>query len=215
MRVRLSPGIATRATTARRRRRSARCTSGRLEVGGEDLPRSIEHHLPRGQDAVADEPADHVAGDVELSRGFEHRQTATVLHRGLVPRDAGFAAIASDTAPSSTCCPGRCVRPMTVERGRDVGVRPAGRHARGSVAPRPGRPLRVLPGRRACARGASECCPPRQWIDQHDLARGVVDVDDDLLDQRRARAAAWCACRSSARSTPPRDRPRGSAETRA
>lgn len=70
----------------------------RVEVGGADLPRSIRHHLLRGQQAGLDEPVDDMVGDTESLRSVAHGDPSTVLPGRCVARNFVRPAIGLDTA---------------------------------------------------------------------------------------------------------------------
>jgi hypothetical protein len=118
---------------------------GTFEISRENLPGSVEHHLARGQDAVADQRTNHVTGDSERGRGFQHRETLAILHRRLVPGNAGLAPIVCDPAAIPRVpLTGR--QAETVQRDGDIGVRPAGGHLADQLPRIRGRSLRVLAG---------------------------------------------------------------------
>jgi hypothetical protein len=137
-------GIAIRATPTRSPTTERRLNPTALEIGRENLPGSIEHDLPRGQETVPDQPTNHMTGDPERPCGFQHREAPAIFHRRLVPRDARFAPIVSDTALiPGISMPG--AQSETVERGRNVRIRPPGRHLADQPPRVRGRLLRMLP----------------------------------------------------------------------
>ncbi len=114
-------GIAIRTPAARAATTERRLDLRAFEIGRENLPGRIGHDLVGGQDAVANQRADRVTCDAEPPRGVQHREARIILHRRLVPRDASFAAMVSDTAAiPGIPLAGR--QSESVEGDRDLGI---------------------------------------------------------------------------------------------
>jgi hypothetical protein len=166
-----------------------------LQVGGSDLVRSARHNLLGGEDAVPDQPSDAVARDAERRSGFRHRKPFAVLLGGTVGVDAMHPPQRADTVRG----PGFSLASRhshSVQRRGDIRVRPSGRHGPhhregllgGTAAMLAG--LRLADSQlRVLAAAPMDC--------QHDLARCVVDISDDVGDQgaqkplARAHGHAW------------------------
>src|SRR3954467_2729898 len=116
-----------------------------LQVGSSDLVRSAWHNLLGGENAVPDQPADAVVRDPEPRGGLGHCQPFATLLGGAVGVNAVHPAHRADTVRG----PGLSLtrrHSHSVERGGDIRVRPAGRHAPHHRERRIGRAAPVLAG---------------------------------------------------------------------
>src|SRR3954451_19929449 len=116
-----------------------------LQVGGSDLVRSTRHNLLGGENTVPDQLADAMVCDPEPRSGLGHCQPFATLLGGAVGVDAVHPAHRADTVRG----PGLSLtrrHSHSVERGGDIRVRPAGRHAPHHRERRIGRAAPVLAG---------------------------------------------------------------------
>jgi hypothetical protein len=100
-----------------------------FKIGSADLIRCTGDDLLRRKDALPDEPADGVMGHAELRRGLGHGEPLAVLLGGAV----GVHAVDLPDRADAVGRPGLSLSRADahpVERGGDVGVRPAARHPR-------------------------------------------------------------------------------------
>jgi hypothetical protein len=116
-----------------------------LQVGGSDLVRCARHNLLGRENAAPDQPADAVVRDPEPRGGLGHCQPFATLLGGAVGVNAVHPAHRADTVRG----PGLSLtrrHSHSVERGGDIRVRPAGRHALHHRERRIGRAAPVLAG---------------------------------------------------------------------
>ena len=153
-----------------------------LQVGGSDLVRSSWNDLLGGQDTVLDQPPDAVMADAERRFGLRHRQPLAVLlggtvgmdtvhpaHRTDTVRGPGFALTGRHSHPVQSCC--------------DVRIRPASRHALHHRERLLGRATAML-ARARLADAQLRVLTAAPMDRQDDLARRIVDIGDDVGDQR-------------------------------
>ena len=152
-----------------------------LEICSLDLPRSVLHHLPGGQDAGLDQLPNQVARDTDLVCRLQHRETSTILDCGLVAGDAGGASVGFH-AKLGPGLPLTGSLAHAIERGRDVSVRPASRHVANHAIGFSGGAFRVLPGLRL-AHAKLRVLPAAPMDHEYDISGLVVDINDDLVNQ--------------------------------
>src|SRR3954466_14431768 len=137
------------------------------EVEGPDLVGRSGHDLLGGQDPLLDEAADDVVGDPELRGGLRHREPrAVLLGRPVGVQPVDLAARSHPARRPGLALPG--AQAHAVERGGDILVRPACRHA-------------LHHGQRLLRRPAAVLARPRLPDPQaRMLAAAPVDRHDDL-----------------------------------
>src|SRR4051812_2056801 len=116
-----------------------------LQVGSADLVRSARHTLLGGENAVPDQPADAMVRNSEHRSGLGHCQPFAILLGGTVGMNTVHPAHRADTVSG----PGLSLtrrHSHSVERGGDIRIRPAGRHAPHHRERRIGRAAPVLAG---------------------------------------------------------------------
>src|SRR4051794_23634892 len=116
-----------------------------LQVGGSDLVRSARHDLLGGENAVPDQPADAMVRNSQRRSSLGHCEPLTTLLGGTVGVNSVHPAHRADTMR----CPGLSLtrwHSHSVERGGDIRIRPAGRHAPHHRERRIGRAAPVLAG---------------------------------------------------------------------
>jgi len=109
------------------------------------LVRRARYDLLGEQDAILDQPANAVMRDAERRSGHGHSDPLAVLLGGTVSMNAVHPPHRADTARG----PGlslTCRHPQSVQRCRDIRVRPAGRHAAHHPESFVGRAAPVLAG---------------------------------------------------------------------
>src|SRR3954453_15392641 len=151
------------------------------QVGRPDLGGRAAHDLLGREDPLADQTADGVAADAQCRGGFAQGEPLAVLHGRAVGADAVDGAQAAD-APGGPGFPLAGAHPHPVQRRGDMLVAPASGHA-------PHHRQRLL-GRAAAVLARPGFLHPQLRVltalpvdHEHDLARGLVDVGDDVRDQ--------------------------------
>lgn len=154
----------------------------RIQLRGEDLERRAGNNLLSVKDAGLDQLAYPVAADAMSLGGLAQSQPGSVFLGGLVGVDIADTADRADPMGSpGLALSGRQTHP--IERGRDVLVGPAACHAANDCQG-------VL--------GGTASMFTRAWLtqaqfgvlsalpvdNQNDLPCRLVDVDDDLINQR-------------------------------
>ena len=153
-----------------------------LEIRGLDLPWRTRDDLLSRQDPALDHPPHDVAGHSELRRGLAHGEPDTVLLGRAEGVDAADPADGSDAVGR----PGLVLagaHPHPVQGGRDIGVGKACCHAFHHGKSLLGRLATMFP-RPRLADAQLRVLAAAPVDRQHDLPRCVVDVGDDVRDQR-------------------------------
>jgi hypothetical protein len=152
-----------------------------FQIRREDLPGSIEHELLCGQDSVANENADGMAGHADFLRGREHRQASSVFDRRLVAGDALGATVTADTLRTPGVTEG-CLRAHAVQRCSDVFVGPTCTHLTNDIVDLDGISHCVLARLRLANPELGVLSAAPMDHDDH-FTLVVVDINNDLLDQ--------------------------------
>ena len=153
-----------------------------LEVGGADLVGRASNNLLGGKHASLDQPSNTMACNPTVLGGFSHCQPGAVLLSGTIGVDAANPPDRADpmSRPGLTLT---CRQSHAVQRGGDVLVRPAGRHAADdgqSVI----RSAAVMLARPRLAEPKLRVLPALPMDGENDLAGLLVKVSGDLVDQR-------------------------------
>src|ERR1700722_16342629 len=153
----------------------------RVQVHGTDLERRARNNLLGAKDSGVDQLANPVAGHAASFRRLAQGQPFSFLFGGPVGANATDAPDRTDPmGRPGLVLAGRQAHP--VERGRDILVGPAGGHALDDRQGVVGGAARVF-----TSAGFSQTqfgvLPALPMNDQDDLARRLVDIDDDLVDQ--------------------------------
>ena len=153
-----------------------------LEVGGADLVGRASNSLLGGKHTSLDQPSNTMACNPTVLGGFSHCQPGTVLLSGTIGVDAANSPDRAD--PMSR--PGLTLtgwQSHAVQRGGDVLVRPASRHAADdgqSVI----RSAAVMLARARLAEPKLRVLPALPMDGENDLAGLLVKISGDLVDQR-------------------------------
>jgi transposase len=170
-------GDVTRAPFAPGSFHHGRC----IEVGGADLERRAGYNLLGMKDPRLDQLAYPVVGNAASLSCLAHGQPDPVLLGGFVGMNVADTADRADPVRCpGLALPGRQSHP--VERGSDVLIRPAARHAANDRQGVVGSGAAVFARARLTQAqfGVPSALPMNN---QNDLLCLLVDVDDDLVDE--------------------------------
>jgi hypothetical protein len=153
-----------------------------LEVGGADLVGGAWNNLLGGKHAGLDQPSNTVACNPTVLGGFSHCQPGAVLLSGAIGVDAANPPDRSDpmSRPGLTLASRQS---HAVQRGGDVLVRPAGRHAADdsqSVI----RSAAVMLASTRLAEPKLRMLSALPMDGENDLPGLFIEVSGDLVDQR-------------------------------
>jgi transposase len=153
-----------------------------LEVGGADLVGRSSNNLLGGKHTSLDQPSNTMACNPAVLGGFSHCQPGAVLLSGAVGVDAANSPDRADPMSS----PGLTLtsrQSHTVQRGGNILVRPAGRHA-ADDGQRIVRRAAVMLARARLAEPELRVLPALPMDGENDLAGLFIEVSGDLVDQR-------------------------------